>query len=185
MKNNKNLLKIISSVSICIFFVLSSELCFAQVQNGQRQLNRSQMFRLGAQIIRVAEPGQLADSVNVWGDVNAPGRYVIPVTTSLPELISYAAGPQTRANRSTQLNWTKRRLEVDVSHNSNGKEKNIHFKYKFNKPFPSGMRKVQLQNNDVVTVRVKRHASFKDYIGVIASVISAVGTGVLLVLRLR
>ena len=42
--------------------------------------------------IRVAEIGQLVDSVNVWGDVNSSGRYLIPEDTNLPELISFSFG---------------------------------------------------------------------------------------------
>lgn len=45
-----------------IYFFPSIEV-FAQ----QNQLNQSQQFRLASRIIRVAEPGQLADSINVWG----------------------------------------------------------------------------------------------------------------------
>lgn len=114
MKNNKYLFNTVLTGAIGIILAVSSSSCLAQV-TGRTQLRFSQQFRLGSRIIRVAEPGQLADSVNVWGDIHSPGRYLIPINTTLPELISYALGPQTRSNRNTQLNWSKRRVEVAVS----------------------------------------------------------------------
>lgn len=183
MKNNYILFKSVSSITICITILLSSNYCFAQERNGLRM---SQQFRLGARIIRVAQPGQLADSVNVWGDVNSPGRYLIPVETTLPELISYAFGPATQSTSSTQLNWSKRHIEISVSEYSpvQGKETITQFTYKLNEPLPEGMRTFKLENDQVVSVRVRRNATFADYIGVIAPILSAVGVGVLLILRL-
>src|SRR5699024_2330201 len=86
----------------------------AQIREDQ-QLSRSQQFRLGERIIRVAEPGVLADSVNVWGDVNSAGRYLVPKDTRLPELISYSFGPQTIRSNESNLDWSKMRVEVNIS----------------------------------------------------------------------
>lgn len=179
------LTKIIFTVAVTISFIFISGTCFAQINNG-RQLNMSQQFRLGQRIIRVAEPGQLADSINVWGDVNSPGRYLVPLNTTLPQIISYAFGPQMRSTRSTQLAWSKRRIEVAVSDYdpATGEKSVTQFVYKFGQPLPEGMRTFELDNNDVVSVRIRRKPSFKDYIRVIAPTISAIATGVLLVLRL-
>ncbi len=164
--------------------VIAPQLTFAQ--NGGL-LRRSQQFRLGSRIIRVAEPGQIADSVNVWGDVTSPGRYLIPVGTTLPELISYAYGPKTISNTQTQLNWSKRRVEVSVSQYRPGlgKETIKNFKYKFDEPLPKGIRTFSLQNNQVVTVQVKRKPSFADYIRVIGPILSTIATTVLIVLDIH
>lgn len=186
MKNHNWVSKTgLTGVYFIMLTLAGSSVCFAQV-NGGRQLNRSQQFRLGSRIIRVAEPGQLADTVNVWGDINSPGRYLIPTNTTLPELISYALGPSTIRNGQTQLNWSKRRVEVSISQKTPNKNKDVvkTFTYKFDQPLPEGMRTFDLENNQVVTVQVKRRPSFSDYLGIIAPVISAVATGVLLVLRL-
>ena len=72
-----------------IFLFTGLVLTEAQAQERGNQLQYSQQFRLGERIIRVAEPGQLADTLNVWGDVNSPGRYLVPKNTTLPQLISY------------------------------------------------------------------------------------------------
>jgi hypothetical protein len=87
---------------------------YAQIELG-RQLEFSQQFRMADRIVRIAEPGQLADTINVWGDVNSPGRYLIPKGTALPEVISYSFGPTGIRDRETTLDWSRLRVEVNVS----------------------------------------------------------------------
>lgn len=160
----------------------------AAAQIDQRmQLQYSQQFRLGDRIIRVAESGELADTVNVWGDVNSPGRYLVPKGTSLPELISYSFGPQTIRNNESQLDWSKMRVEINISQYSldRGMEEITSFEYRFNEPLPDGMREFELSNDQVVAIQVKRRPAFVDYVRVIAPVISSVATGFLIIERLR
>ncbi|MFH5886161.1 hypothetical protein ACG2F4_17770 [Halalkalibaculum sp. DA3122] len=142
---------------------------------------------MAERIIRVAEPGQLADSVNVWGDVGSAGRYLIPRNTSLPELISYAFGPRTISDDQTRLDWSKLRVEVSVSEYSQetGMEEVRTFRYRFNEPLPDGMRNFELKNNQVVALQVKRRPSFVDYVRVVAPVLSSIATGFLIIERLR
>ncbi|MDZ7692700.1 MAG: hypothetical protein U5K69_16505 [Balneolaceae bacterium] len=90
--NLKTLLTTLAGLVLLLAFAQTDSI--AQVNQGQ-QLYQSQQFRLGDRIIRVAEPGQISDTLNVWGDINSPGRYLVPRGTSLPQLISYAFGPQT------------------------------------------------------------------------------------------
>lgn len=176
--------KIITGVFIVSAVMLINPLkSYAQI--GQR-LQYSQQFRLGARIIRVAEPGQLADTVSVWGDVRSPGRYLIPVGTTLPQLISYAYGPNTIRSGQTQLDWSEVRVEISVAEYDpvTGEKKFTHFEYGFDEPLPKGMRTFNLQNNQVVTLQVKRNPSFVDYVRVIAPVISAVATSIIIIDRL-
>ena len=158
----------------------------AEAQVTDQQLSRSQQFRLGERIIRVAEPGVLADSVNVWGDVNSAGRYLVPKDTRLPELISYSFGPQTIRSNESNLDWSKMRVEVNISEYSTeeGMEEVKNFRYKFDEPLPEGMRSFELKNNQVVAIQVKRRPSFVDYVKVIAPIVSTVATGFLIIDRL-
>jgi hypothetical protein len=41
----------------------------------------------------VSKPGELTMQVNVWGFVRSPGRYEVPTSTDLIQLLSYAGGP--------------------------------------------------------------------------------------------
>lgn len=159
----------------------------SQAQNQGRQLDFSQQFRLADRIIRVAEPGQLSDTLNVWGDVNSPGRYLVPRNTTLPQLISYAFGPQTIRDRESNLDWSKMRVEINISNydEEKGMEEIQNFKYRFNEPLPEGMRSFDLKNNQVVAIQVKRKPAFIDYVRVIAPVISGVATSILIIERLR
>ncbi len=177
--------KIITSGFFLSFF-LSLALTASAQQEG-RQLQFSQQFRQAERIIRIAEPGELADTLNVWGDVNSPGRYLVPLSTNLPELISYSFGPATLRNRETSLDWSKTRLEVKVSrYNENNKRVTVEsFSYRYDKPEPEKMFEFNLQNNDIVTVQVKRRPAFIDYINVIAPVVSSAAAGFLILERLR
>lgn len=41
----------------------------------------------------IGKPGELTMQVNLWGFVKNPGRYEVPSSTDLVQLISYAGGP--------------------------------------------------------------------------------------------
>ncbi|MEX0720001.1 MAG: hypothetical protein WD059_04985 [Balneolaceae bacterium] len=170
------------TVLASLFFLTGSQLAEAQT----RSTPASQQFRLAERIIRIAEPGQLTDSVNVWGDVGSSGRYVIPRGTTLPLLLSYSFGPQTLRDGQTNLDWSKMRVEVNIQEfdKDNNVQKMKKFDYRFEEPFPEGMNNFTLENNQTVTLRVKRKPSFRDYVGVIAPVISAIATSIIIVDRL-
>ena len=157
----------------------------AQVEG--QQLRYSNQFRLADRIIRIAEPGQFADTLNVWGDINSPGRYLIPRSTTLPELISYSFGPSTIRNNETALDWSRMRLEVKVSrYNRNNERVDVEtFKYRYDEPEPAELFEYNLQNNDIVTLQVKRKPAFIDYVRVVAPVISSLAAGFLIIERLR
>lgn len=170
--------------SLFFFCIIISGTITAQAQT--RQTPVSQQFRLAERIIRIAEPGELADSVNVWGDVGSSGRYVIPRGTTLPLLLSYSFGPQTLRDGQTNLDWSKMRVEINIQEfdENNKVQKLKEFRYRFEEPFPEGMHNFVLENNQTVTVRVKRKPSFRDYVGVVAPVISAIATSIIIIDRL-
>jgi len=73
----------------------------------------------------IAKPGELTMQVNIWGFVKNPGRYEVPSSTDLVQLISYAGGPVqyaklsdvklTRVIRSTS-SVEKKELSIDLEH---------------------------------------------------------------------
>lgn len=165
-----------------VFGLMPVQKLYAQTQ----QLYTSQQFRLGERLIRIAEPGELVDSVNVWGDVGSAGRYLVPKGTSLAKLISYSFGPRTLTGGDTQIDWSKMRVEINIlEFDENGEQQFTEFNYRFEEPFPDGMNTFMLKNNQTVAVRVKRKPSFRDYVGLIASTLSAVATTIILLDRLR
>lgn len=169
---------------ITVFILVLMSVQTLQAQN--RQTPQSQQFRLGERIIRIAEPGQLADSVNVWGDVGSSGRYLVPKGTTLPLLLTYSYGPQTLNEGQTILDWSKMRVEINIQEfNEDSQSLTLQkFRYRFEEPFPPGMYDFVVENNQTITVRVKRKATFRDYVGVVAPVISAVATSIIIIDRL-
>lgn len=137
--------------------------------------------------IRVAEIGELADSVNVWGDVTNSGRYIIPVGTNLPDLISFSFGYTVLRGRDSDINWSKTQITVKVSrYDQRRKLVDVAlFRYRFQEPEPVEMFEFDLQNNDIVTLQVRRKPGFTDYVGVIAPVIGVIATSILLLENLR
>ena len=46
----------------------------------------------------ISKPGEITMSINLWGYVRNPGRYEVPISTDLIQLLSYAGGPLAEAN---------------------------------------------------------------------------------------
>lgn len=171
------------TITICIFI---SGLIFSDIARAQqRTVPMSQQFRLAEGIVRIAEPGEMADLVNLWGDVNAPGRFLIPRGTTIPELISYARGPVSYRTGETTLDWSKLRIEVNVSRYDNDEdiENLFNFRYRYNERVPDGMREFALLEDDIVTLEVKRRPSLVDYLRIIGPVASIAATTLLVIDR--
>jgi len=140
---------------------------------------------LSDRYIRVAEMGELVDSINVWGDVGSAGRYLVPEGTNLPDLISFSFGYL--GPRSLDIDWTKTQIEVKVSRYDGNRRfvEVAYFRYRYHDPEPIELWEFELQNNDVVTLQVRRRPSLADYVSVIAPVLSVLTTSILLIDRLR
>jgi len=48
----------------------------------------------------ISKPGELTMQVNIWGSIRNPGRYEVPTSTDLIQLLSYAGGPTVDAKLS-------------------------------------------------------------------------------------
>jgi len=142
---------------------------------------------LGDRYIRVAEMGELVDSINVWGDVGSSGRYLVPEGTNLPDLISFGFGYASITGREVNIDWAKTQVEVKVSRFDENRRivEVAYFRYRYHDPEPVELWEFELQNNDIVTLQVRRRPSLTDYIGVIAPVLTVVTTSLILWERLR
>jgi len=168
-----------------MFISLSSHDVFAQF--GSNNATGSHLFRLGSGIVRIAEPGQLADTINIWGDVFVPGRYLVPRGTTIHELVSYANGPARYVSGETVLDWSEVRWEIGISRYDALKKQETFTQYKFayNEPLPKDFFEYKLKNEDVLSLQVKRNPAFIDYLRIIAPVLTAISTTVLAYVRLR
>lgn len=150
-------------------------------------LQAQELPRISDTYVRVAEIGEIADSVNVWGDVGLSGRYIVPEGTNLPDLISFSRGYSQNQGRESNINWAKTLIEVKVSRylENNKLVEVAFFRYQYHDPEPVEMFEYELQNNDIVTLQVKRKPALADYVGVIAPVVSVIATSILLIENLR
>lgn len=155
----------------------------AQFQQGQMQY--SQQFRLAEGLIRIAEPGQLADTVNVWGDVGITGRYIVPRGTSLTDLISYARGPVRTGTGEADLDRARFRIELIISRLEGSSDVRHAFTYKYEDALPDPLRMFPLQNGDLVYLQVRRRPTVRDYITLISPTVSLVLTAILLYDRVQ
>ncbi|PKD44629.1 hypothetical protein [Rhodohalobacter barkolensis] len=169
-------------LGILFFVCIGYEFANAQ----QRSVPVSQQFRLGEGLIRIAEPGQLADSVSVWGDINTPGRYLIPRGTRIHELISYARGPASYRTGDTTVDWSKLRIEINITSFGESNEDPVftNFTYRYSDPIPDRFYDHTLKNSDIIGVEVKRRPSFADYVRVIGPAVSAIATTFIIIDRL-
>ena len=72
------------------FLVFSVE---ASAQTTQSGLAPTLPSASAASYYYIAKPGELTMQVNVWGFVRNPGRYEVPSSTDLVQLLSFAGGP--------------------------------------------------------------------------------------------
>jgi hypothetical protein len=49
----------------------------------------------------LSKPGEITMQVNLWGNVKNPGRYEIPISTDIVQLVSFAGGPLPEADLAT------------------------------------------------------------------------------------
>lgn len=103
---------------------------------------------------------------------------MIQAGAMLIELISYARGPVSFRTGEATLEWSKLRVEVNLSRQN--RERNMdevaNFRFRYTQQLPPGICDFVLQENDFITLEVKRRAAFVDYmrfIGPIATVVAA------------
>ncbi|MEX0661769.1 MAG: hypothetical protein WEA58_07220 [Balneolaceae bacterium] len=168
---------ILALFSILLFFV-TVDLADAQ----QRSVPQSQQFRLAEGMVRIAEPGQLADTLSLWGDVAAPGRYIVPRGTNVNQLISYARGPISIRSGETDLDWSEVRLNIRVSRYDAETDEEVitDFEFRYDQPAPRELREFALRSDDIISLQVRRRATFRDYISVVAPAVSLILNAILL-----
>jgi NADH:ubiquinone oxidoreductase subunit F (NADH-binding) len=75
-----------------VLFLFPLQRCAAQLQQNGSITNLPVYSQ--AAYYNTAKPGDVMMQVNIWGFVTKPGRYEVPATTDLIQLISFAGGPQ-------------------------------------------------------------------------------------------
>lgn len=161
---------------LCLFTAITGVDAFAQ--NSGNTLG-SRNFQVAEAIFRVAEPGQLADTVMIWGDVTVPGTYLVPRGTRLMEMLSYAKGPRGFSSVETQLDWSKLRVSLLLNPTDGRPMQRVNLR--FDESLDPFIRDTRMQNMDVIAIQVKRKPIFADYVRVVGPILSiAISSAVLI-----
>lgn len=158
----------------------------AETARAQDEIPVSLQYRLVEGIVQISEPGEESVLINLWGDVNAPGRFKVPTGTTLIELVSIARGPASFRTGETTLDWSKLRIEVNVSRRNQELEIDevVNFRFRYTQQLPPGIRDFVLQESDFITLEVKRRPAFVDYMRIIGPIATVAATMILLVDKL-
>lgn len=181
------MMRVFKQLVLIISFTSTILLSHGLTLQAQQRVATSQMFRLAEGIIRIAEPGELADSVNVWGDIRNPGRYLIPRGTTVPQMLSLARGPISIRSGETILDWSDIRIDITISSYNTRTQENEKrfFSFNYKDEFPLELREYRLRNEDIITLETKRKPVLVDYIRVIAPALSLVTTTLLIIDRIQ
>ena len=85
-------------VHVTVFVAVSAVPAIAQLESG---IGASSSGASPAAYYYISKPGEITMNVNVWGYVGNPGRYEVPISTDLVDLLSFAGGPQADADLSS------------------------------------------------------------------------------------
>jgi len=80
------------------FMMLCAGSARAQLESG---LGASTSGASPAAYYYISKPGEITMNINVWGFVRNAGRYEVPISTDLVDLISFAGGPHADADLSS------------------------------------------------------------------------------------
>lgn len=146
----------------------------------------SMLFQMAEGYVRIADPGVLADTLSLLGDVNMPGRYIVPRNTKIHELLAFSRGPVQRRGTGRFVDWGHQRIEVTVQSPVPGStaRRQETFRFRYDQEYPPELTDMPLGNDYVVSVEVKQRPAFVDWVSVISSVVGATATTLIVIDRL-
>lgn len=133
----------------------------------------------GGAYYNYSEEGGYSISVNLWGFVNAPGKYTVPSSTTLIQLISLAGGPNDRARMSDI------RILHDLTVDSTITEPiNVFNLEEYMRTADSSLNPI-LIDNDTVIVPGDALNVFREVLAIFRDIALVVGTVIGLILAFR
>lgn len=165
-------------ISIAIFFLMAHSL-LAQSNDVQLGTQYTGTFQRQGGLYDYSDPESINMRVSVWGFVKYPGRYLIPISTSASDLLSYAGGPTDDSDLEDLRLY--RVMEDSTQHL---------FKFNFNDLLWSdnieenNRRIPKLQGNDLLVVPGEPRLYFQNWFRVGLSIFTAIISLALLIIRL-
>lgn len=167
----------LKKISVIFFFILLASNINAQ--DDSYQLGSYSTYRSQGGFYDYSDPKSVNFTVSVWGYVRFPGRYLVPISTTVSDLLSYAGGPNADAQLDDLRIYRKGNNSDDnlikFTYNDLLWEDNIEFQKRY---VPD------LQANDILMVPGTQRYFFRDYLSIFLSFLSAISTVVILILNL-
>lgn len=160
-----------------LFFLLSISL-FAQkdYEIGSSPLERN--YRQGG-LYDYSDPTSVNMKVAVWGFMRYPGRYIVPVNTTVADLLSYAGGPTDDANlediRLYRVMEDSTQIMIKINYNDLFWEERLASRKKY---IP------EIKGGDILLVPGAPRLYFKDWFSITLSVISTLISLAILILNI-
>ena len=165
-------------ILISLLFLMAHSL-FAQSNDVQLGTQYTGTFQRQGGLYDYSDPETINMRVSVWGFVKYPGRYMIPIYTTVSDLLSYAGGPTDDSDLEDLRLY--RVMEDSTQHL---------FSFNFNdllwadKIEENNRRIPKLQGNDLLVVPGQPRLYFKDWFRVGLSIFTAIISLALLIIRL-
>ena len=124
-----------------------------------------------ASVYRIAEPGDIVTTVNVWGALRNPGLYEITEGTRLSTLLSMAGGPAIAERRNRDRRTVMVRL---IREGESGAQRTAVFESIMENEILVSDEDPVLQEGDVLAVEilVEQRFSWRDVFPIVAAVAS-------------
>ncbi|MGD8781512.1 MAG: SLBB domain-containing protein [Ignavibacteria bacterium] len=127
-----------------------------------------------------SDPTTINFTVSVWGEVKYPGKYLVPVSTGVQDLLSYAGGPTVNSDLEDL-----RLYSIDFETN---KEKLIKFSINdllWGKDLQYSERNIpELRANDILLIPRRDRLFFTEWFGIVSQTISLAISLTILILNI-
>lgn len=166
----------IESVFLVLIF---SGIVFAQTEDLQVGGSYNQLRQNQGAYYDYSDPDAVNIKVAVWGFVKYPGKYVVPVYTTITDLLSFAGGP------SDDSHLTKMKI---IRTNADSTQSTIEINYK-DILWDTGVYEInslpKLLAGDVLVVPGEPKLYFKDYLSISLSIFSALISLAILIININ
>ena len=166
-------------ILVALLLTIFNEINFAQTKDYEVGSSLIDRFRGSTGFFDFSDPGSVNMKVNVWGYVRYPGKYTVPVYTTVIDLISFAGGPTDDAELEEV------RL---IKKDEQGKETmyvfNLNDMVRETELYKSYRSLPDLGGGDILIVPGEPRLFFRDWLSITTSVISTLVTITLLVLNI-
>lgn len=163
-----------------IIYIAASITLFGQIKDYELGASMLQnRFNQQTGYFDLSDPESVNIKVSVWGFVRYPGKYVVPIYTTVIDLLSYAGGPTDAAHlddlRIYRVTEDSAQVLIKIDYNDIMYESNLSKEYK--KP-PS------LEAGDILVVPGAPRLYTRDQVSIWVSVLSALISLSILILNI-